>query len=344
MPITYKLAPNALTSPPSFGARPAPQRVLGFKDISRQVNLHNPTIPEVTAESVLRAFADETITQLASGNSINLEGFVSLAVSLPVRLDAPTDPLPPDSLDVKMKSSKPLKDQIRQSATYSRIPYIEKTPVIISAADSNTNTAQYIREGYGFAINGSNIGFDASDDDQGVWLLSPAGNYIKQTNVSLNNPSNSIVTIILDTVEGPAEESSVENTLIVRSKYTDNGQLRIGEFSKKVRSIVIIRLTANKTFFVVGDASIGPVSTESYFGPEVDGSLVAIIRPDGVLTLSTGLFGGDQGQAIEVSGTGVVALDGLGSEFEVNVLDYDTLYANVLSYGRYMQEFFNMVF
>jgi hypothetical protein len=194
MPIQYKVIPNYLTNPPSYTARPVPQNTLDYDALAAQIHLHNPTIPADTAKAVLEAFREEVIRQLADGNTINLAGFVSFVVSLPVRLNQPTDDLPPNPVDVKAKPSVVLKQEVMQQAVYVRLPYSEKAPDISAAYDTNTNFANWIRPDYGFRLDGSNIGFDAADPAQGVFLTDADGHIMQQTKISLNNPSKIIIT------------------------------------------------------------------------------------------------------------------------------------------------------
>ncbi|MCI5120242.1 MAG: hypothetical protein D3908_03435, partial [Candidatus Electrothrix sp. AUS4] len=184
MPIQYKIIPNYLTNPPSYIARPVPQGTLDYDALAEQIHLHNPTIPVDTAKAVLEAFREEVIRQLADGNTINLAGFVSFVTTLPVRLDHPSDPLPPNAVDVKAKPSVVLKEEVAQQAEYVRLPYSEKTPDISAAYDTNTKLANWIRPDYGFCLDGSNIRFDAADPTQGVFLTDADGHIIRQRKIS----------------------------------------------------------------------------------------------------------------------------------------------------------------
>ncbi|MCP4173999.1 MAG: DUF4469 domain-containing protein, partial [Fuerstiella sp.] len=191
---------------------------LDYDALAAQINLHNPTIPAATAKAVLEAFREEVIRQLADGNTINLSGFVSFVVSLPVRLDQPTDDLPSDPVDVKAKPSVVLKQEVAQQAEYVRLPYTEKSPDITAAYDTNTNIPGWIRPDYGFRLDGSNIGFDGTDPTQGVFLTDADGHIVQQTKISLNNPSKIIITP--DFGGEPAVSPNVEKTIAVRSRYT----------------------------------------------------------------------------------------------------------------------------
>ncbi len=337
MAVEYAITSNALTTPPSYGARPAPKQILGFDEIARQINIHNPTIPEATAKSVLEAFREEIVFQLAEGNTVNMKGFVSFVVSMKIRLENPTDPLPVNPIDIKAKPSAPFKTAIRQAATYFRLPAVTKAPNIIAAIDTNTQIDGYVRNGFGSQVSGSNIGFNAAAADEGIFLLSPAGNSTQQTNLSLNNPSNLIFIPLLDVAAGPAGANSVEQILTVKSRYTASGQLRSGTYGKPMRNVNVVTDGAISVF-VTGAAASGPATVTSYVGAQVDARIVAQIKPSGELTLSVGTLAGVFGQELTVLANGAYVLTGLAADVEVTVSDLVTLTASVLTYQRYMQE------
>ena len=338
MAIEYKVESNALTVPPSYNARPFPKVIYDYAGLSKQINLHNPTIPADTARAVLEAFRNECLIQIPAGNTIKLEGFISIVASLKGKMDTPASPLPTGPLDVLAKIAKPLKDEIRNAATYSRLEYSTKAPQILMAFDTVTEIEQYVRDGYGCEINGSNMSFDKTDTDQGIFLLSEAGNNIRQANTSLINPSKLIFVPALDPAAQPAGTHSVEQVLSVVTKYTSGGQLRTGTYNKKLRTTNVISDAAGDDIFVTGGAATGPATVSAYTGSQVNCIIVAKIDTFGQLTLSVGEVGGSQGQALNVDAAGDFVLTGMDDDVTVTVSDYDTLYATVESYTKYLKE------
>lgn len=339
MPIQYKVIPNYLTNPPSYIPRPIAQRTLGYDGLAEQIHLHNPTIPADTAKDVLETAREVVIQQLAAGNTINLPGFMSFITTLPVRLDQPTAPLPSDPVDVKAKPSVVLKEEVAQQAEYERLPYSKKAPDISAAYDTNTNLADWIRPDYGFRLNGSNIGFDAADPAQGVFLTDADGHIVQQQKISLNQPSKIIITP--DFGGEPAISPNVEKTVAVRSRYTANGQLRTGEYAKHLRSTNVVT-AAQPKLFVVGDAADGPLVVSSYPGEQVMCRFEAVYRTDGQITLAVGPLTGELGPEVIIPPEGDnMVLTGLAADVTVNFIDggsYDLFVASLLSYGRYMLE------
>lgn len=339
MPVQYKIIPNYLTNPPSYTARPIAQKILDYNAMAAQISLHNPTIPAAVAKAVLEAFRNEVVRQLADGNAITLPGFMSFSVSLPVRLEQPTDDLPPNPVDVKAKPSVVLKQEVSQQATYVRLPYSEKSPDIIAAHDTNTSIPNWIRPDYGFRLDGSNIGFDAEDPEQGVFLTDADGNTAQQTKLSLNDPSKIIITP--DFTGLSSVPPNVEKIIAVRSRYTANGQLRIGEYSKRLRSTNVVT-TAQPRIFVVGDSSDAPLLVTDYPGLQGMCRFEAVYQTDGRISLAVGPLTGPLGPEVIIPPDGTdMVLTGFSADVEVNFVNggsYDLFVASLLAYGRYMLE------
>ena len=338
MAVEYYVISNLLTSPPSYTCRPNPKVVLDLDMVAQAINDRNPTIPIQAAKNVLEAFRDEIIAQLAEGNSVKIENFVSFVVTMPVKLASPTDSLPSDPIDIKGKPSITFKEEVKQAATYARLGYTSKQPQVISASDTNTGLEYYVRNDFGCDVNGSNIGFNVAESDEGIFLTSEAGNQIKQTNISINDPSRLIFVPALDPAAQPAGGNSVEQILTVKTRYTANGTLRSTSFGRKLRTTNVIDSVAVEVgIFITGGAATAPATISSYTGGDVN-RVLAKIRPDNVLVVAAATLSGDFGQELEVLANGDFILVGGDNAITVTVSDYATLYQTVIDYGRYVEE------
>lgn len=343
MSIEYNVVENLLTSPPSYSMRAVPKLIHDFDSLAREINIHNPTIPVITAKSVLEAFRAEVIYQLSIGNTINLENFISLVATLPGRLVNATDPIPSNAVDVKAKPSVTLKQEVIEAATYTRLGYPTKNPSIVQELETNSGLLNYVTQGSPMRINGTNIGFDTSDAELGVSLkLVADDSVISQTNVALSDPSQVVAIANLDDQEAAANLGVVEFILSIASRYTANGQVRTGTFAKTLRCKNILEDGVNQNVFVTGDGDSVNVTINEYGGENVNALAVLQIRPTGELMLSIGeLASGVNGQGSQVQITGdgsFICTDGLESAVTFIVTDFDALYGDVESYGRYMQE------
>lgn len=344
MPIEYNVVENLLTSPPSYSMRAVPKLIHTFDSLAREINIHNPTIPTITAKSVLEAFRAEVIYQLSIGNTINLENFISIVASLPGRLVNATDPIPVDAVDVKAKPSITLKTEVIEAATYTRLGYPTKNPSIVQEIETNSGLLNYVTQGSPMRINGTNIGFDTSDIELGVTLkLVADDSLIDQTNIALSDPSQVVVIADLEEQEVAANLGAVEYLLSIASRYTTNGQVRTGTFAKTLRCKNILENGVNQNVFVVGSGAVSANATiDVYAGTDINALAVLQIRPTGELMLSIGalIAGlGGQGAQVQITGDGsFICTDGLSDPVTFIVSDFDTLYEDVESYGRYMQE------
>ncbi len=331
MPIQYQVVPNALTSPPSYTGRVAPKSILGITEIAHQINIHNPTITEEIAKTVITAFQEEVLFQLAEGNTVKIASFCSFSTSLPFRIAAATDALPPGVVDIKAKPSAPFKTQLRQDARFTRLPYSDKAPTASEVVDTNSGLAGWIRDNFGFRINGANIGFDVSDAALGMSLTLADGTVVQQGNIGLNDPSS---VIIVPSFESDLPDGEhVEVTLVMSNRYTENGQVRIGTITNKIRAT-----NASGSYFSVA-METSPVSLTSFTGADDTALLVSAIKPDGTLTIAGGSVDGELGQVYDIlPATASVDIAFGTHTVTVAIDDYDSLMANVLAYQRYMQE------
>lgn len=343
MSINYKVVKNNLTVPSSYTGTPISNNVLGFQDLAERINSTNPTITAKIAKSVLELFSDVVLSNLSEGNALNLEGFCSFNVSMNVKLDKPTDSLPENSVNVNVIPSPVLVQDVKDAATFSRIEYSEKVPMILAATNSLTGIEGWLEPYFSMSFTGTALRVDRPDPDQGVFLTSPAGNTIKQDNISLNNPSSIIFNPNLDPVQGPAGYASVEYALFVKAKYTPNGEIRTGFLGVPLRTTNIIGAATTNQLFVTGEDDSGPAEVSLYPGTEVTARIAATIKPNGDLTLSAGLIeAGAMGPSLTVTTEGSFVLEGLPSPLTIEVTNYAKLYQASLSYGRYITEFVSL--
>jgi len=342
MSLTYELKANKLTIPPSYSALARPVTILGYDELSYQIHVNNRTIPQETARAVLEAFRAEVLRQISEGNSILLEKFISITPSLRGNLPDVTSSINSDFLHLAGKIAVPLRDEIRNAISFQKLPFQQVAPQILAGIDTNYAIKNLVRDGFGCRIDGSKMAFDPSDVNQGVFLESQAGNNIRQTNISLADPGKIIFIPAVDEAAGPAGAASVEQLLTVVTKYTENGDLRTGSYGQPMRGVNVVT-DANIQLFVSGTAATGPVTATGYTGSQVDAVILGQIKNDQSLVLSIGAMGGSQGDQVTITeSTTDVVLSGLGDDVTVTIGDYGTLYANVLAYGRYMQEFVDL--
>ena len=345
MPVGYYVRENKLTTPPSYYCQTTAEDTLGYDEVAERIHLLNPSLTAAQVKTVLLNLRQVVIEQVADGKFVKLENFVSFMPRLPVRLDLPTDDIPPDAVKVAAKIPRQFNRAVQDIATYERLGYPAKNPQIITGYETNTEYLRFIREGYPFRLSGKHIGFDIDDEDLGIFLVDADGNEIEQDKIALNDPST--VIIMADFGENPAASPNVEKTIYCRNRYTPNGTLREGSY-EYVRSINF--LTGGQVeqleMFVAGSDATGPVQAVKHDAPAEECRVEAILKPDETISLAIGPYLGAMGPPVVVSPAGGdILLSGLSVDVTLHVANadaYAALHNFLLARGRYVLEVCNM--
>lgn len=338
MPVTYDVDSNYLTNPPSHYPRVKPIDTLELEDLARQINLHNPNMPVNSILAVLNLFVDEVRFQLTEGNWVKIENFCSFATSITDAVMAnPSDPLPAGyKIEVKAKPAAPFKQAIRDSASVSRDGIIAKVPSISSAEHALYGLNNIVQASVGLNISGKHIGFDQLDALQGVFITPDGGSETAETNIVINKPSN--VSVIPSVT--PQAAGATAAILAVKSKYTENGQLKEGVYTKKIRMVnTAAALDPDQDLFKPYGAAANcnfstTVGNHTYLLRVRISNLNEMFFSGKLLT--DGVWG-DWGAEVEaVAGVNTVPIEAVN--FTIDVTDLPALFAQVNADGRYIAE------
>lgn len=342
MPVAYYVRENKLTTPPSYYCQTTAEDTLGYDEIAELIHILNPSLTAAQVETVLLNLRQVVTEQVADGKFVKLENFVSFMPRLPVRLDLPTDDIPPDAVKVAAKIPRQLNRAVQDIATCKRLGYPSKAPEVAIGYETKTEYPRFIREGYPFRLSGKFLGFDVDDEDLGIFLVDAADNEIEQDKIALNDPSNVIITA--DFGEGGASSPNVEKTIHCRNRYTQNGTIREGSY-EYVRSMNFIA-SDQLQMFVAGSDARGPVQAVKHDAPAEDCRVEAILKPDNTITLAIGPYIGEMGPPVVVPPHGGdIVLTGLDADVTLNVADaarYAVLRHFLLTRGRYVLEVCNL--
>ena len=146
MPVAYYVRENKLTVPPSYYCQTTAEDTLGDDEIAELIHILNPSITAAQAKTVLQNFRQVTTEQVADGKFVKLENFVSFMPRLPVRLDVPTDDIPPDAVKVAAKIPRQFNRAVQNIATYERLGYPSKAPEVVIGYETNTEYPRFIRD------------------------------------------------------------------------------------------------------------------------------------------------------------------------------------------------------
>ena len=341
MPLNYVVEENLLTNPHSYKCRVTPNDQLDYDAVAALINSANPTISQALAKVVLEQFAAVVMEQLLAGNWVVLTNFVSFMTSMPVSLANSSDPLPSSVARLKVKTSRTFKDELIAQATYNRSGYPVKVPSISEAQDSFLGIPGFFENDKSFTASGRNIGFDPSYSGVGLYVRNYDNTAVTRQNVvNLNEPSR-----IMVLANSPATDGYPEMTLEARNKFTENGVIRTGVYSRKLRGPVTISdATLNLIFSSGSTSSLTTIS--AYTGSDERVQINLSLTPTDELymklrtvSIYTGAFG-EWGTPVQVTGDGAYVLDGAASDVTVTFATggYDIVLANVIAYGRIMNE------
>ena len=344
MPVAYYVRENKLTTPPSYYCQTSAEETLDDDEIAERIHTLNPSITAAQVKTVLQNFQKVVTEQVADGKFVKLKNFVSFMPRIPVRLDVPTDDIPPDAVKVAAKIPRQLNRAVQSIATYERLGYPSKAPEVITGYETKTEYPRFIREGYPFRLSGKFLGFNVDDEDLGIFLVDAEGNEIEQDKIGLNEPSNVIITA--DFGGEPVGSPNVEKTIYCRNRYTRNGTLREGSY-EYIRSMNFIS-SEQLEMFVAGSDPSGPVQAVQHNAEAEDCRVEAILKSDDTITLAIGPYSGGMGTPVIVPKSGgEITLQGVPSGVDVilAVADadaYQALYDFLLARGRYVLEVCNM--
>jgi nucleoid DNA-binding protein len=337
MPVQYNVDSNLLTDPPSHYPRVAPIATLDLDAIASLINLHNTNVPTGTAKMCINLFIEEVKTQLAEGNWVKLDNFCSFSTSIVNgSLENPGDTLPGTAkVELRFKPSAPFKLGVQELATFERLGYTNKAPQIVGVSDVDLSLSKVARNGMPVNISGTNIGFNSSAADEGIFMLTDGGAETKVSVVARNKPSN---VIVVPTITASADGETA-TIIYSRSRYTTNGQLKQGAF-QYVRIPNTIASSAVGVPMLKPYGAAAAISATVPAGP-ITGLLTMKITPQGDVVayaqeLVDGVLDANEGEVTIVEGVNTVVL--AGEDFLLGVGSLATLTSQLEAEGRFVQE------
>ncbi len=225
MSIKYRIEENNL-KPGAFYAR-----VLR----GDMVNL-DQMIPNVVAKTALTghdlkfalsALIEEVAAALAAGNTVVIDGLVTLYVSLSGSFDTPDQVITRETaqLNIVAQGEKTLKTAVTGQATYDREIGEIKRPIIQSFLDVATKTYDRYTPGSIVRLEGDNLKFDPERADEGVFVHDGAvETRLTVYSVAGNRQTDTLI---------PGDVSGAL-TITVRTRYTENGELRQTSYRRQV--------------------------------------------------------------------------------------------------------------
>ncbi|MGQ1892050.1 DNA-binding domain-containing protein [Thermophagus sp. OGC60D27] len=231
MAVKYGLVENLLTDDPNdYRAVTTDNETDTEEDIVDDMVERGSTVTRPDILSVLEEYKASIRRRIAMGRNVNTPLFEAYHTISGV-FNGLDDTFNRSRHKVKlsMNPGKVLKDAM-SSVEVQRVDIDPATPDIQRVEDLRTHSInEEFSSGDIISIRGSNLKFDESDPDQGVFFIDDSGNATKATNVAKNKPSE----LLVFAPEGLSGSYHIEVRAILPKRKT----LTINRFEKELSTV-----------------------------------------------------------------------------------------------------------
>jgi hypothetical protein len=233
--IQWRPESNPLTNPKSYKARILHRVTMDYAAVAEAISARNPNFSAIAVETILRELREEVRIQLNNGNAVALKDFCSFRTSANVRLETASSPMPSPgtSLMTVISASRTLRDDVRQGASYEKLPAEEKSPVITEFMNTMLGLPNVLdSNGYLAVVKGSNILIGPGIAGSKMTIEGTQSGSTVQTDFAERTPAKiSFSTMI------PSQAFAWNNeyTVSITTRYTENGSLRVSTYSQYLR-------------------------------------------------------------------------------------------------------------
>lgn len=233
MPIKYVLRKNNLVETPDiYAASVRISSSAGLEEIADRIVDQGTTVRRADVLAVLENAIEACDTMLLDGMRVQFGGLVDLFPKIKGSFVGPTDIYDParHQVDVAAMPGKRVRHTFRENASVEREETIKPTPGIVKYG--NTGSGDRLKAVPGptiGTINGYRLKFDPAKEDEGIFFIATTdgvAHRIDLGNIQRNKPGELIF----------MNPSLSQGTywLEVRTRYTENGELRIGRLDGTV--------------------------------------------------------------------------------------------------------------
>lgn len=232
MSIKYVLQKNNLVEEPNiFSASVRTTNSVGLSEITDRIVEQGTTVRRADVLAVLENALTACDSMLLDGMRIQLGGLVDLFPKIKGSFEGPTDIYDPSrhQVDVAATPGIRVRNTFRSQARVVKEEAIKPVPGLVAfdqipapaGMSADITSTPLVPNAIG-TINGHRLRFDPTKADEGIFLVPVAGGTAtKVTNVQKNMPKQLVFQV-------PSVPSSTTWYLEVRTRYTPEGELRIG--------------------------------------------------------------------------------------------------------------------
>ena len=346
MSVQWRIEPNFLTVPPSYKIRFMPRDSAGTEDLAAAINEENPNYSVEDAKTMLALLERVVQKKLLSGIQVTINGMLSFGLSFTGRLESPNDPMPPvnQSLHVSVRVLQPFLEEIRQQASFEKLPMQKRIPVINSAKDTRLHLPNVLYNKGVLQLTGNNLSI--TPEAEGNECLLAGVNRGRRVQEQFGPISNARLVFVPD-IPSQNEPWQNEYILSVSSRFSVHGSPRTGIYHRRLRSVLMIDDLSGET----GAGILSDSSAEAPCVTLTGGEIAAdeMLQVQAVFDIRNSLLrlnllsmteDGPAGEAVTVQADGEYTLPGFAGSavgsLTVNVADYAALLKLVRDqyYGR----------
>ncbi|MBQ3824713.1 MAG: DUF4469 domain-containing protein [Spirochaetaceae bacterium] len=231
----YSLRDNPFTADPADRvAKVEDVRSYSTADIIQMVIDEGSTLNRADIEGAVKSFFEKCAKVVSEGGNLNTE-LVSTSLSISGVFENADDSFDPKrhTLKINATAGSALKDALKK-VKLTKVAAASTDPNIVSVADKVTGAVDGdIKAGSVIKLSGNRLKFDASDNEQGVFIIGKDGE--KRHLAVIENIPSSVVVLL------PADLTAGEVSLELRTKMTasqDKGKkLKCARYGKSLSII-----------------------------------------------------------------------------------------------------------
>jgi HU domain fused to wHTH, Ig, or Glycine-rich motif len=225
MRIRYRIVGNSL-QPGTFAARVVQGQRVGLDTMIANI-VRRTSLSPADVHGAVMMLIEEVRDALVSGDTAIIDGLATFNVSLSGAFTTPDTTISRDSaqLNVVVQGDGRLLSSVAASASYERMVLDVKAPIVSSFFNVATASFDGYTPGSIVRLLGDNLKFDPVKGDEGVFMHGEAD----ETRLTVYSTvgTRQVDALIPPTVSGVQQ-------VVVRTRYTPNGELREGRMPSMV--------------------------------------------------------------------------------------------------------------
>jgi hypothetical protein len=228
MSIRYRIVGNKL-KPGTFTARFIQGRRVDLDALIANI-VARTSLSTGDVRSAVTALTEEVRRTLAAGDTAVIDGLATFTMSLSGSFTTPDATISRDSaqLNLVVQSDSRLQSAIAAAATYERMVFDVKMPIVSSFYNVATSSFDSYTPGSIVRLQGDHLKFDAAKADEGIFLRADSD----ETRLAVYSTigPRQLDALIPATVSGSQQ-------VLVRTRYTPNGELREGRLPRAISQV-----------------------------------------------------------------------------------------------------------